>query len=105
MPDKKSTEESRDNNTVKKMDVPSNPDHKIDQDFPGYPNSQSAEEVINPKTSDEKKTADVENKDGEKINYKKKKSDEAQSDGSGNAFEKTENAPPPPLKKGGEENY
>jgi hypothetical protein len=67
---------------LNKEDIPFNPDHKIDQDFPGHPYAQSDEKIINPSTSNEKETADINNKDGEKINYTiRKKSGEMQSDG------------------------
>ncbi|MGN6440104.1 MAG: hypothetical protein ACTHMM_26490 [Agriterribacter sp.] len=50
----------------KKEDVQNNPDNHIDQDFPGFPHSPAKEELINPKTEQQKETADVANKDGEK---------------------------------------
>ena len=65
-----------------KEEVKSNPDPKIDQDFPGYPAGNATKEVITPKTSDEKKTAAVDVTDGEKDLDK----DEQESDGSANAF-------------------
>lgn len=75
-----------------KEDVKNSTDHKIDQDFKGFPNGQANEHVINPKTAEEKKTAAVNITDGEKINKKKNKTvDESESDGSGGAFEGTEN--------------
>ena len=49
-----------------KEDVQENPDNRIDQDFPGFPHSPAKEELINPKTKQQKETADVDNKDGEK---------------------------------------
>jgi hypothetical protein len=70
----------------KKRDVEKNPDKHIDQDFSGYPHAPASEELINPKTKDEKKSAQVNIKDGEKIN----KHDQQDSDGSANAFEGTE---------------
>jgi len=39
-------------------EVSNNPDHKIDQDVPGFPHAPSAEEQIHPETSAEQKTAD-----------------------------------------------
>lgn len=69
-----------------KEEIKQNPDHKIDQDFIGYPAGPAKDETINPKTTDEKKTADLENKDGEKRVYKKNETDEQESDGSANAF-------------------
>lgn len=74
-----------------KEEVASNPDNKIDQDFPGYPHGHANEETIKPKTKAQKETADVDNKDGEKRENKKTKKtaviDEQKSDGSANAFE------------------
>lgn len=76
---------------VKKMDIPKHPDNKIDQDFPNYPHYPGKDEIINPETSNEKKIADVDNKDGEKINYdRNERTDEGNSDGSANAFERSE---------------
>jgi hypothetical protein len=74
-----------------KEDVKSNPDPKIDQDFEGYPNGPAKNETIKPKTSQQKKTADLDNKDGEKkFNDDDKEqldNDEQESDGSANAFD------------------
>ncbi len=64
-------------------------DNKIDQDFSGFPHGQAKENIINPKTAEDKKVADVNNKDGEKRVYDKG-IDEAASDGSGNGFDATE---------------
>jgi len=50
----------------KTEDVQKNPDNRIDQDFPGFPHSPAKEELINPKTKQQKETADVDNKGGEK---------------------------------------
>ena len=58
---------------TKKEEVRDNPDNKIDQDYKGYPHGQANERVIKPETNEEKKIADVNNKDGEKKNYKKNK--------------------------------
>lgn len=44
---------------TKKEDVQNNPDNRIDQDFPGFPHSPAKEEVINPKTTRQKKIADA----------------------------------------------
>ncbi|HEX5026336.1 MAG TPA: hypothetical protein VFV68_13740 [Agriterribacter sp.] len=49
-----------------KEDVQRNPDHCIDQDFPGFPNTLAQEEIINPKTKSEKKAAAIDENDGEK---------------------------------------
>ena len=38
----------------KKRDVEKNPDKHIDQDFSGYPHAPGSEELINPKTKEEK---------------------------------------------------
>ena len=72
---------------TKKEEVKQNPDNKIDQDFNGYPSGPAKDETIDPKTKDEKKIADIENKDGEKRIYKKTETDEQDSDGSANAFD------------------
>lgn len=68
-----------------KEEVAANNDNKIDQDFPGFPHGHAKPELIKPVTQQQKKTAAVNTKDGEKINY-----DEQQSDGSGGAFSATE---------------
>jgi hypothetical protein len=72
-----------------KQDIVRNPDNKIDEDFKGYPDGPAKDETIKPKTKNQKKTADLDNKDGEKRNYnsKNKEIDEQESDGSANAFE------------------
>lgn len=70
-----------------KEEIRHNPDNKIDQDFNGYPSGPARDEVINPQTEEEKKIADLENKDGEKRIYKKNETDEQDSDGSANAFD------------------
>ena len=74
----------------RKEDVSKYPDNKIDQDFPGFPHGQSRENIITPSTSNEKKIADVNNKDGEKRFNQPAAVDEELSDGSGSAFEGTE---------------
>lgn len=75
-----------------KDEIQKDPDQKIDEDFPGYPHGSSKDNIIKPGNKDDKKTADTNNKDGEKINIPKNKRpiDESQSDGSGGAFEATE---------------
>ncbi len=82
---------------MEKEKVQANPDPHIDQDFKGYPHAPAKEEVINPKTREQKKVAAVNTKDGEKVLEKpagKKSSnrdkDEIDSDGSASAFEGTE---------------
>ena len=66
--------------------VEKNPDKHIDQDFSGYPHAPASKELINPKTKQEKKSAALGIKDGEKINKK----EELDSNGSANAFDATE---------------
>ena len=70
-----------------KEEIRQNPDNKIDQDFKGYPAGPANDETINPETEEEKKIADLDNKDGEKRVYKKNETDEQDSDGSANAFD------------------
>lgn len=65
-------------------------DNKIDQDFPGFPHGQAKENIINPKTAADKETADIGNMDGEKRSTQFLNTNEAASDGSGNAFTATE---------------
>ncbi|WP_301923557.1 hypothetical protein [Ferruginibacter sp.] len=72
-------------------EVASNPDNKIDQDFKGFPHGNASEAIINPFTPVAKKIAAVNITDGEKINKKKDQKDEQESDGSGGAFDATEN--------------
>ncbi len=69
-----------------KNEIQQNPDHKIDQDFNGYPHGTAKDETIKPITDQEKKVAGVDTKDGEKRNYKNSATDEQDADGSGNAF-------------------
>ena len=74
----------------KKEEIKKNPDPKIDQDFEGYPHGPAKNETIKPKTSQQKKKADLDNKDGEKNfnnNDKEHVTDEQESDGSANAFD------------------
>ena len=81
-----------------KENIQANPDKHIDQDFSGYPHSPAKEEIINPKTKQEKKVAAVDTKDGEKVidppakqkSRPSAKKGEESSDGSANAFEGTE---------------
>ena len=72
---------------TEKEEIAQNPDSKIDEDYRGYPHGPANDETIKPDTEDEKKNADIDNKDGEKRTYKKEKIDEQDSDGSANAFE------------------
>jgi len=46
--------------------VRSDPDPHIDQDFPGFPDAPSTDEMIDPKTNQEKVTAAFDIEDGEK---------------------------------------
>ena len=71
----------------KKKEIKQNPDHKIDQDFEGYPHGPASEKTIKPRTKQEHKVADTDNKDGEKRISRGDKPDEQDSDGSANAFE------------------
>jgi hypothetical protein len=75
----------------KKEEIKKNPDPKIDQDFEGYPHGSAKNETIKPKTSQQKKTSDLDKKDGEKNfkdhSQKHVESDEQDSDGSANAFD------------------
>jgi hypothetical protein len=70
---------------IKKEEVKQSNDERIDQDFKGFPHEPAKEEVINPKTKEEKLIANVEK------NTQATSFDEAASDGSGGAFDATEN--------------
>jgi hypothetical protein len=50
----------------RKEDIQTNSDKHIDQDFEGYPHGSAREEMITPKTKQEKKVAAFHIKDGEK---------------------------------------
>lgn len=50
-----------------KKDIKNSPDKRINQDFEGYPHGPAKDETIKPKTKQEKKTAALNVKDGEKI--------------------------------------
>jgi ABC-type polar amino acid transport system ATPase subunit len=76
---------------MNKNDIETNSDNKIDQDFKGFPHGTASENIINPKTNIEKKVAAVNITDGEKVNKNAGEKDESESDGSGGAFEGTEN--------------
>jgi hypothetical protein len=84
--DKKTNGTGKKTDPIEKKDVPNHPDAKIDEDFPGFPHPPADEKIIKPKTQKDRKTADLDNKDGEKINY----DDRSEDDGSANAFERTE---------------
>lgn len=71
-----------------KEDIRKNPDHKIDEDFEGYPHGPARDETIKPRTAEQKETADLDNKDGEKRTpERREETDEQDSDGSANAFD------------------
>ena len=72
---------------TEKEEIKQSPDNKIDQDYKGYPSGLAKDEIINPQTEEDKKVADLENKDGEKREYKKNETNEQDSDGSANAFD------------------
>ncbi len=74
---------------LKSETIQDNPDKHIDQDFEGYPHAPASEKIINPKTSNEKKTAALNSKDGEKRN-RPEETEEGMSGGSANAFDATE---------------
>lgn len=88
-----------------KNEVRKNPDPKIDQDFPGFPDAPSTRENVKPQTPSEKKSAGTGERDGEKdLDADKKASatpsgephipvKKRRSDGSANAFERTEISP------------
>jgi hypothetical protein len=80
-------------------DKQKNPPKHVNQDFNGFPNAPATEDIINPETATEKKTAAMNVKDGEKMNpdeakQKSKKAGqipaEQESEGSGGAFDATE---------------
>jgi hypothetical protein len=58
---------------IKKEEVGENPDNKIDEDFKGYPHGHANEKIIKPETDEQRKIADIDNKDGEKRIYKRNK--------------------------------
>lgn len=79
----------KNNDPIRKEDIPSHPDHKIDQDFEGYPSGPAKDQTIRPKTSEDHQVAGTGKKDGEKMNIRpeeRKSLDEQDSDGSANAF-------------------
>ncbi len=69
----------------KKEDVQKSNDEHIDQDFTGFPHAPAKENIINPKTEEDKAISGV---DGE--NNTQSDTDESESDGSGGAFSATE---------------
>ena len=56
---------------TKKEEIVTNPDHKIDEDFKGFPRALASEKIIHPRTKTEKRTAAIDSKDGEKREDKK----------------------------------
>ena len=79
----KKEEKSRKTNPIDSQNkVEQSNDEHIDQDFKGFPHAHAKEELINPKTKEDKLTSKV---------TKLTETDEIQSDGSGGAFEATEN--------------
>ncbi|RYY55319.1 MAG: hypothetical protein EOO09_10835 [Chitinophagaceae bacterium] len=83
-------------------DVRKNPDPKIDEDFPGFPDAPSTKENVKPDSPSEKDTADSERDGEKKLDADKKASapDEAGSDGSASAFDRTEPAAIPATPSG-----
>ena len=63
--------ENKNRPITKKEEISQHPDNKIDEDFKGYPHGPAKDETIKPATENEEKVADLNNKDGEKRNYKK----------------------------------
>lgn len=68
-----------------KEEVKQTNDERIDQDFPGYPNSPSREKMIKPETKEDKANARLIKKE----NYRDEETEQA-SDGSANAFGESE---------------
>src|SRR5436189_5897404 len=95
---KKENKTSGQNSPIEqKEEVQKSNDMHIDQDFEGYPHSPSSENLINPKSRKDKLTAEA--KGGENISQRTEEvkknsipneSEEIDSDGSANAFERTE---------------
>ncbi|HEY6976497.1 MAG TPA: hypothetical protein VH396_09405 [Chitinophagaceae bacterium] len=87
----------------KKEEVQKSNDKHIDQDFEGYPHNPASENIINPKSEEDNVMAGI--KDGENLtrdnkksekNNVSKESEEINSDGSANAFERAEGVPVTP---------
>lgn len=75
---------------LSKEDIAKHPDNKIDQDFKGFPSGPANEITIKPGNPEERQTADVNKRDGEKLIIPpadRESLDEQESDGSANAFE------------------
>lgn len=74
-----------------KEEVAQNPDNKIDQDFPGYPHEPASEKTIRPQSKEDHLTAGTIKKNGGSTkNRKNNTQSEMDSDGSANAFDRTE---------------
>jgi len=80
-----------------KEEVQESNDMHIDQDFEGFPHSPSSENLVNPKSLQDRLTAEA--KGGENISQRTEEvkknsmsdsSEEIESEGSANAFERTE---------------
>lgn len=82
-----------------KEQVQESKDEHIDQDFPGYPHNPSRENIIDPKTPEEHSTANPGKKDStEKKRNRlmgKNKKEKPYANGSGGAFEATEESSSP----------
>src|SRR5437868_10927875 len=83
-----------------KEEVQKSNDEHIDQDFEGYPHEPATENIINPKSQEDAITAGVKDVENIAQNTKEIKkngiseySEEIDSDGSANAFERTEGIP------------
>ena len=81
-------------------EIPSNPDPHIDQDFPGFPHPPSKHSHIKPVTKNDKLDAGVIKKNvSAGKNREENTQNELDSDGSANAFERTELNEQPEEKK------
>jgi hypothetical protein len=83
---------SSSNNPIdRKEEVQQSADQRIDQDFPGYPHNPASEKNINPKTETDEKTANSNRElPSPDKNRQENTQPEIDSDGSANAFERTE---------------
>jgi len=86
--DKNNTNKTKPDNSAQKKLVEESNDNKIDQDFKGFPAGLVKENIINPKTENEKKTAGIDHTDGEKMNQQE--IEDARPDASASAIEATE---------------
>jgi hypothetical protein len=71
----------------RKEEVPASNDEHIDQDFPGYPHNPGKETNINPKNRKDKMAANADKNSSDQDT----KDTSDQDNGSGGAFEATEN--------------